>query len=704
MIENPQDEKIISGYNPGIIRRVARFAAPFRRYLLAAGVCLLVATVGEMLIPVIIQRTIDHEILEAWLATEPDLFQAEDLPRSARMIGDTLFVREEEFDRFSRSRATARNDGGGVGTVRHLLIRREILADNPPLHEKVKPFIVESDRQWAALPREVLDTLDSSERRTLRRDTILGLRRNTALFLGVLVAVLLGAFGQIYLTAYTGQLVMKRLRLDLFDHVMSRHLGFLGNQPVGRLVTRVTNDVETINELFSSVLAELTRNVSIMVAVVVTMISLNARLAAIVLVSMLPVVVVTNVIRKRAREAYRWMRRSVSAVNSYLSEYISGMEIVQMFVQQDRSRREFAERNDDLTRANLAEMYVFAIFRPIVDFMASTSTAVVIFFGAVLLDIELVSLGVLIAFTNLIRRFYQPVMSISEQFTVLQSAMAGSERVFELLDQDDRIPDNGTGTIDPRSFRGAVEFRRVEFAYKPEEPVLRDLSFSLRPGELTAVVGYTGAGKTTVINLLTRLWDVSAGTILLDDRDLREYRLAELRRSVQQIQQDVFLFDDTIRNNITLGKEVSESVLWDACRAVQVEPFIRGLRDGLDTRLEERGGNLSTGQRQLIAFARVLVHDPPVLVLDEATSSIDSETEHRLQQAVEVVTRGRTSLVVAHRLSTIQHAHTILVLSHGRLVESGTHAELLSRGGLYATLYHLQYEQQPRQAPDSSPD
>lgn len=694
MIDHFQDEKIISGYNPGVIRRIARYALPFRKYLLISGICLLVATVGEMLIPVIIQRTIDHEVLDYWVRLDPTAIEFLDSSGEMRPVGDVFYTREHVLDRLPRAVREELREEGLLDGDRYLLVRRALVEEDPRLMERIGSERVDANDQWISFPRTLLADVSDEERRILRRDNVLGLQRNVLLFLAVLLAVLIGGFGQIYLTARVGQLVMKQLRLELFDHTMKQHLGYLGNQPVGRLVTRVTNDVETINDLFASVLAELARNVSLMIAVVVTMFSLNPRMAAIVLTSMLPVVFVTNAVRKRAREAYRAVRRSVSRVNAYLSEYISGMSVVQMFVQQHRSRAEFTERNDELMRANLTEMYVFAVFRPIVDFMASTSTAVVVFFGAILLNRELVSLGILIAFTNLIRRFYMPVMSISEQFTVLQSAMAGSERVFELLDRDERVPDTGIVPIPPGSLRGSIAFQNVQFSYKPREPVLKTVSFSAAPGELVAIVGYTGAGKTTIINLLTRLWDVGGGSILLDGKDLREYRITDLRRNVQQIQQDLFLFDDTIRNNITLGLDLPEPVIWEACRAVQIEPFIRGLSAGLDTHLEERGGNISTGQRQLIAFARVLVHDPPVLVLDEATSSIDSETERHLQHAVEAVTRGRTSVVVAHRLSTIQHAHRILVLSHGELVESGTHQELLALDGLYATLYHLQYEQQ----------
>jgi len=691
MIQHHQDEKVISGYNPRVIRRLVAFAAPYKWYLLLAFVALVVGTVGEMLIPVVIQRTLDHEILDYRVRVHPAEIDRFPRAREITAVGEWRYIREEQLDQISHDDRRVLVAEGRLDTSRYLVIRDAAISSDPGLRAAVADSIVAREAGTVVLPVSVQEQLSPEQRLTLREDSIHGIRRNTGIFLIVLFGALAGSFGQVYLTAYTGQLVMKRLRLRLFHHTIHQSLSFLGNQAVGRLVTRVTNDVETINEFFSSVLAQMARNLSLMVAVIVTMYSLNPRLATIIVGTMIPVIAVTELFRRRARDAYRRVRHAVSAVNAYLSEYISGMSVVQLFVQQGRSRRDFAERAKTLLTAHLGEMYVFAVFRPVVDFLATLSTAFVIFFGARLLGMELVSIGVLIAFTNLIRRFYMPVMNISEQFTILQSAMAGSERVFELLDEDHRIPDTGTHEVDRDRVAGQLSFRRVAFSYKENEPVIRDLSLEVKPGEMVAIVGYTGAGKTTIINLVTRLWDVDSGSISLDGIDIREIPLRDLRGAIQQIQQDVFLFDETIRNNLTLGLDLSDEQIWNACETVQVADYIRGLEKGLDTRLHERGANLSGGQRQLLAFARVLLHDPPVLILDEATSSIDSETEQKLQHAVEAVTGGRTSLVVAHRLSTIQDADRIVVMSHGRIVEVGDHAKLLAEGGLYATLYQLQY-------------
>jgi ATP-binding cassette subfamily B protein len=417
---------------------------------------------------------------------------------------------------------------------------------------------------------------------------------------------------------------------------------------------------------------------------------MNPRLGALATATLPPVILVTLVFRRRARDAFRRVRNQVSRLNAFLAEHLAGISVVQMFVQEDRTNREFDEQNDELMRANLGEMYVFATFRPLIDLLSSVSIAFVIYYGGAFVLRGVVSLGVLIAFLNLIRRFYRQLLDISERFVVLQSAMTGSERVFALLDEAERIPDSGDKPFD-KPIRGEVRFENVNFAYREDDPVLTDFDLAVEPGQRIALVGYTGAGKTTVANLLTRFWDIQDGRILLDGKDIREVPLADLRRAVQPIQQDVFLFRGTVGENIRLGEPMSDEAVWEALRVVHADGFVRELPDGLETHLAEGGQNISVGQRQLLSFARAVAHDPPIIILDEATSSVDTETEGRIQEALEAVLEDRTSLVIAHRLSTIRHADRIVVLSKGQIVEEGKHQELIENEGLYAQLYRLQY-------------
>jgi ATP-binding cassette subfamily B protein len=379
-------------------------------------------------------------------------------------------------------------------------------------------------------------------------------------------------------------------------------------------------------------------------------------------------------------------------VNSYLSERLSGVQVVQLFLGEERSGREFGERNKDFLKANMAEMYVYAVFRPIVDFLSTLTTAAVIAVGAnFVLNLSL-SLGVLIAFINLVGLFYSPVMDIAEKYTLLQSAMAGGERVFALLDTGEMIPNEGKRSIEDGRIQGRITFDRVNFSYKEGEPVLKDLSFTVHPGEMAAIVGYTGAGKTTITNVLTRLWDIQRGSITLDGIPIADIPLQELRRAVLPVLQEVFLFSGTVKENISLGLSLEEEGIINAAKAVHAHEFIGKLPQGYDTVLSEGASNISSGQRQLLSFARVIAHNPSMVILDEATSSVDTETERYIQMGIQRILAGRTSIVIAHRLSTIRHADRILVLSGGRLVEEGKHDELIQKNGLYAGLYRLQFE------------
>jgi ATP-binding cassette subfamily B protein len=486
------------------------------------------------------------------------------------------------------------------------------------------------------------------------------------------------------------QRVMKDIRLALFKKTASQSTAFLSRHPVGRIVTRLTGDVETIDEFFTSVLVAFLKDLSIMAGSLVTLFILSPQMALTVLLTLPPVLIVTLISRVKARDAFRRQRTASSKVYAYLAERLAGMQVVQLFRGEKKSRREFDGRNRELLNANLGEIYVFATFRPIAEWLATFTAAVVIAVGSNMVLSLSLSLGSLIAFINLVQMFYAPVTDIAEKYTLLQSAMAGGERVFKLLDTEEGIPDTGkrplAGTV-----RGHIEFTDVHFAYKAGEEVLKGLSFTVNPGEMAAIVGYTGAGKTTITNVLARLWDIDSGVIKIDGVPVQEIPLNELRRSVLPVLQDVFLFSGTVAENISLGLDLTEDEIIRAAKAVYAHEFISRLPRAYETELSEGATNISSGQRQLISFARVIAHNPAIVVLDEATSSIDTETERLIQLGMRQVLAGRTSIVIAHRLSTIKNAHRILVLSGGRLVEEGSHQELIDKNGLYAGLYRLQF-------------
>lgn len=703
-----EQDKIVKGYDPVIMRRLFSFARPYRGAILLALAAMFLSALAELLGPVILQRAIDQDIIARYYridtSAEGGLEALRDMEEGRRLpplfsrpepplFGGYRFVPSGDVEKLS---ATAREQlfDRGVADRREWYLSGSLEEPGAVAASLPREAGALVSGGWIAVPADTLELLDRETAAALRVDDLRRLAGRSGVYLGLLVAMLLFSFLQVYLMAYSGQGVMKGLREKLYRHVTAQNLGYLGNVPVGTLVTRVTNDVETINELFTSVATGLLRDFATMGGVIAILFYLDPRLALITTASLPPVVLLTALFRNRARDAYRRVRLWTGRVNAFLSEHISGMDVVQVFRRERISAREFKAINEELLSASLSEMYVFATFRPLINLLTSISIGTVLYFGSAMVLESAISLGIMIAFVNLMQMFYRPVMNFTENFTVLQSAMAGGERIFQLLDRNETIPDEGKASL-PDPVPGRIEFRSVRFSYKPDEPVIRDLSFTIEPGETIAIVGYTGAGKTTIANLLTRLWDIQGGAILLDGTDIKQYPLKDLRSTIVPVQQDVFLFAASIRENISLGKAIPDEEIRRAAETVQASGFIEALPDGYDTILTERGSNLSTGQRQLLAFARVVAQNPRVIVLDEATGSVDTETEKLIQEAMNRLTEKRTSIVIAHRLSTIQHADRILVLSGGRLVETGKHEELLGKEGVYANLYRLQYKESP---------
>lgn len=532
---------------------------------------------------------------------------------------------------------------------------------------------------------------------------LVGLRTVILLLVGALVGEGILSFARGYLTQWIGQQAIYDLRTKVFRHIQRQSLRFFDRTPVGRLITRTTSDVEALSDVLSAGLVVILGDLFRIAFILYFMFSLNWMLALVVLAVMPVMVYAVFLFREKVRVQYRETRKQVARLNSFLQEHVSGMSIVQVFNREGEEMRRFSDINDDHRAAQIKTIFYFALFWPVVDIVGSTALGLVIWFGGLRAMTGTLTLGVLIAFIQFSRQFFEPIRNLSDQYNTLQSAMAGAERIFGLLDEDYEIKETPTPVRVDR-LEGRIEFRNVWFSYQKEladgqEPdwILRDVSFTVEPGQQVAIVGATGAGKTTVINTLLRFYDIEKGGIYIDGIDVRDMRLADLRRHVGLVLQDVFLFSGSVARNLTLNdSRIAEADVLRAAELVGADPFIRKLPDGYGQDVRERGASLSHGQRQLLSFVRALVYDPEVLVLDEATSSVDTETEQLIEQALETLMAGRTSLVIAHRLSTIQHSDKIIVMHKGQIREQGTHQELLALDGLYRKLYELQYAEQEK--------
>jgi len=538
--------------------------------------------------------------------------------------------------------------------------------------------------------------------RYITRGDASGLAVVAGLYLLALAVGFVVRFLQNYIMQMTGQRIMQDMRREIFAHLQRLHVGFFDRNPVGRLMTRVTTDVDAVNELFTSGVVTVFGDLFTLLGIMGVMVALDWRLALVTFCVLPPFFLLTNWFRKGARQSFRETRRWVARINAFLQENLSGMSVVQLFRREERNRADFARINRKHYDANMQAIFYYAVFYPAIEFLAVLATALILVYGGGQVLVGGATLGVMVAFIQYSERFWRPISDLSEKFNVLQAAMAASERIFGLLDTRALVlsPEKPSA---PESVQGRVTFEGVFFSYNPATNgnpvedstwVLRDIDFAVEPGKSVALVGATGAGKTSIISLLLRFYDVQRGRVLVDGVDVREWDTLRLRSSLALVLQDVHLFSGTIASNIRLGSDIPMERVRAAAEAVHAHRFIERLPNGYDTEVKERGATLSVGQKQLLSFARALAHDPRVLILDEATSSVDTETEQLIQDALRVLLAGRTAIVIAHRLSTVQYVDEILVLHKGRIRERGTHQELLARRGMYWRLYELQYKDQ----------
>lgn len=495
---------------------------------------------------------------------------------------------------------------------------------------------------------------------------------------------------QTWILQKTGQNIILQIRKDLYRHIQSLGSRYFDITPVGKLVTRVTNDVEALNEMYSGILVQLFRNIVKIVGLAGVMLVLDVRLAAISFVLMPLVIGLTVLCQKIARNIYRLYRTRLTDINTFLSEHLSGMKIIQIFGRQERKFEEFHDKNIKLYKAFYREMLMYAVFRPLIYILSILSLMIVLWFGSRNVFDEIISVGTLYIFSNYIRSFFDPIQELAEQFSTLQSSIASAEKIFTVMDEDEFIPEV-ENPKQPDKITGKIEFDHVWFAYDGENYVLKDVSFVINPGEKVAFVGATGAGKSSILNLIGRYYDIQKGHIYIDGIDIRQLSKKQLRSAIGQMQQDVFIFEGDVAYNIRLNDDnITDAQVKAAAEYVNASHFIEKLPQGYHEPVTERGATFSAGERQLLSFARTLAHNPSILVMDEATANIDTETEILIQEALEKLMDGRTTIMVAHRLSTIQHADCIMVMHKGRICERGTHRELLEQDGIYRKLYELQ--------------
>ncbi len=681
-----EEEALGKAFDSKLMKRLLRYAKPFAGLLAICLLLLAMITATDLARPYLMRIAIDDYIKSYNI---PMVSFEHEPPYKNTLYNNKYYVRTThlpasfDYSELSKHQIVKHDN-------KYILISGSFNAD------KLVPEIIETDNRYIIHVNEMQYEgilLDNEAYRSFRANDKMGIKNISLMFLILIILSFALNYAQIFILNYTGQKIIYNMRQELFTHLQKLSLSFFDKNPVGRLVTRVTNDMQNLNEMYTSVLVNLFKDVLLIVGIMITMLNMNAKVALVCFLVIPLIVISASIFRVKVRYAFRQTRVKLAKINATLSENISGIKLIQIFNNEAYKYSEFEEINKEHKKASMQELLVFAIFRPTMDLLYSLALSILLWYGGAKMLSGQISFGVLFAFVSYIEQFFQPINDLTEKFNILQSAMASSERIFLLLDEKEGI-ENKEAPEKLGKIKGEIEFKNVWFAYNDENWVLRDVSFKISPGETAAFVGATGAGKTSIISLLSRLYDIQKGEILIDGKNIKDIDKHELRVQIGTVLQDVFLFSGDIKSNIRLNNEkISDEKIKKVASFVNADKFIDKLPDKYDEEVKERGSTLSAGQRQLLAFARALAFDPAVLVLDEATSNIDTETEILIQDAIKKVVKNRTTIVIAHRLSTIQHADKIIVLHKGRIREIGKHQELLNKKGMYYDLYLLQYKE-----------
>ena len=704
-----EDRQLGKPYNIGLLKRLLPYARAYWRPICLSLVLTLAITLFDLAVPYLPKVAIDNYILSFWhpvrgervpraVADEfkrkyghlmdPTGMPARHVSPQGEAGGSELgFISNAQLKRIDLGDLRRYREVGLISMERFYRIPSEMVQENRLLRSE---RLIKARDSWLYVSAEQLQGLTSDQIVKVRGRDLRGVMFISLLFLFLIGGSVLLNYWVFFLLEKAGQHIMQDIRMELFSRIQGQSVRFFNGNPVGRLVTRVTNDVENLNEMFKSVIVTVFKDIFLLTGIIVVLLDLNWRLA-LVSFALLPFVfLITWFFSNRAREVFREIRRHIAAINAFLQERISGIRVVQLFVQEKLQLERFKVLNHKNYLASMRQIKIFAIFMPSMEILSAIGIGLLIFYGGGKVIGEQLSLGSLVAFIGYIQIFFKPIRDISEKYNIMQSAMASMERIFGLMDQREVIQEPREPQR-PRKREGYVEFKDVSFSYEQGSRVLDNVSFEIRPGQVVALVGVTGSGKTTIINLLERFYEFERGSILLDGIDIRNWGVHELRSQVGLVMQDVFIFAGSIAENISLGdRGVTGKTVDEVARQVQAHRFISRLSGGLDHEVREGGATLSVGERQLLALGRALAYNPAILVLDEATSSVDPETERLIQGAISRLSRRQTTLIVAHRPSTIQQADRILVMHHGRIVEQGTHEELMELGGVYLTLNRLQ--------------